>query len=155
MEFVLWSARVVHVISAVVWIGGLVYCNAILTPVLEHESLTRERWLYAVNRRMLGYIWSTLWPLSVTGVLLMLLHPAFRWGDFSSSFNKLLAFKQLTFVLMALFSWQTKKVLSQMNEAFDRPEEFEGWRLAFVKLTKRTIVAGIAAVLAAEGMRVI
>lgn len=153
MEFVLWSARVVHVVSAVVWLGGLIYSNAILSPVLEHERLVRERWLNAVHQRMMGYTWSTLWPLLVTGVVLMLLHPAFRWNEFGNAFNQLLAIKQAAFLLMAFFSWQTKKVLERMAETLDNEEAFEGWRLAFVKLSKRTIVTGILALLAAEGMR--
>jgi uncharacterized membrane protein len=153
MEFVLWSARVVHVLSAVVWVGGLVYCNAILNPVLEHERLTRERWMQIVNRRMMGYVWLTLWPLLVTGVMLMLLHPKFRWGDYDTTFNQLLALKQVSFFLMSFFSWQTKKVFENMSESSENAETFEGWRLASIKLLKRTIFSAILAVLAAEGMR--
>jgi uncharacterized membrane protein len=153
MEFVLWSARVVHVLSAIVWIGGLIYANAILNPVLEHERITRQRWMQFVNRRMMGYVWFTVWPLLLTGTLLMLLHASFRWGEYGTTFNRLLALKQALFLLMLFFSWQTKKVFERMNEPSDTEETFEGWRLASLKLLKRTIFTGILALLAAEGMR--
>jgi hypothetical protein len=85
--------------------------------------------------------------------MLMMLHPSFRWGEYGTTFNLLLAVKQVLFLLMAFFSWQTKRVLEMMNETFEKADAFEGWRLASVKLLRRTIFTGILAVLAAEGMR--
>lgn len=115
MDFVLWVCRVMHVLSAVVWVGGLIFLNAVMIPVVEHEKETRGAAAMAIQKRFIGFIWMSLWTMLVTGVLLMLLSPQFQWLDYSTPWRRLLAVKQLSFLLMAFFSWQTKKVFEQME----------------------------------------
>jgi len=153
MDFVLWVCRVMHVISSVVWIGGLVFVNAVLNPVLEHEKGTRGQFSMAVHKRFFGFVWMSLWTLLVTGVLLMLLSPQFQWFDYSTPWRKLLAIKEISFLLMAFFSWQSKKVFEQMELSLQRNDDtFDGWRMGYLKLARRTIVVGIVAFLSAAAM---
>ena len=153
MDFVLWACRVMHVVSTVVWVGGLIFLNAVLDPVLEHEKETRSPAALAVYKRFFGLVWMSLWTLLVTGGLLMLLSPQFQWFDYSTPWRKLLAVKQLSFLLMAFFSWQAKKVFEQMELSLERGDDsFDGWRAGYRKLARRTIAVALIAFLSAAAM---
>jgi uncharacterized membrane protein len=153
MEFVLWVCRVMHVISAVVWIGGLIFLNAVLSPVVEQEKESRSALVMAIQKRFFGFIWMSLWPMLVTGILLMLMSPQFQWFDYSTPWRKLLAIKELSFLLMGFFSWQAKKVFEEMELTSARADEtFEGWRKGYLKLIRRTIAVALLAFLSAAAM---
>jgi uncharacterized membrane protein len=155
MTFVLWASLVVHIVSSVVWVGGLVYINAVLAPIAEYERQTRSGIVLGAQRRYFALIWSSLWPMLLTGILLMLLNPRFRWWDLSTTWSQLLVLKEVFFLLMAFFSWQLKQVFGQL-ESLDAAaaERFDGWWLAYRKLVRRSIVCGLAAVACAAGMRI-
>lgn len=155
MDFVLWACRVMHVVSVVLWLGGLIFLNAVLGPVIEHEKATKSNLILTVQKRFLPFVWFSVWTIFVTGILLTLLSPQFLWLDFSTIWSKLLTLKFVSFVLMVFFSWQTAKVLAKLEaSAQGDDEQFEGWRLALSKLFKRTIFVGIFALLCAGGMSV-
>lgn len=142
-----------HVISSVVWIGGLIFINAVLNPVLEHDKGTHGSLPMAVYKRFFGFTWMSLWILLVTGALLMVSSPQFQLFDYSTPWRKLLAIKELSFFLMAFFAWQSKKVFQQMERSAERGDDsFEGWRIGYLKLARRTIGVGIIAFLSAAAM---
>jgi putative copper export protein len=146
MDFVLWVCRVMHVISAVVWVGGLIFLNAVIGPVIEHEQQTRSAALMAVQKRFFSFVWMSLWTMLATGILLMLMNPQFRWFDYSTPWQKLLVVKELSFLVMAFFSWQMKKVFEQMELSLQKASDaFDGWRLSFVRLVRRSIVVALIA----------
>ena len=151
MEFVVWACRVMHLLAAVVWLGGLAYYNAVLGPIAESERMDQSRVVMLARRRFLPFIWSALWTVLCTGILLAVLNRNFRWFDLSSSWSQLLAVKEAAFLLMWFFSWQAAKVLGHMEVAGD-DEQFEGWRRAFQKLTWRTLISGMAALLCSAAM---
>jgi len=156
MDFVVWACRVMHVVSAVVWIGGLIFLNAVLNPVLQHQGLITSQVSVAVSKRFLPFLWSSLWSLVVTGLLLMLLSPRFIWFDLSTEWSQLLAVKQLLFLLLAGVSWQAAKVVAKLELAVaEGGEEAEGWNLALQKLVRRSIVLGLLSILSAAGMAVV
>lgn len=156
MDFVLWACRVMHTVSAVVWIGGLIFLNAVLNPVLQHQGLIASQVSVAVSRRFLPFLLSSLWSLVVTGFLLMLLSPRFLWFDFSSEWSQLLAAKQLLFLLLAGVSWQAGKVVMKLEKAVsEKSEEAEAWGLTLQKLVRRSIVFGLLSILCAAGMAVL
>jgi uncharacterized membrane protein len=153
MDFVLWVCRVMHVISAVVWVGGLIFLNAVIGPVIEHEQQTRSTAFMAVQKRFFGFVWMSLWTMVATGILLMLVNPQFQWFDYTTPWRKLLAVKELSFLLMVFFSWQAKKVFEQMELSLQRTNDaFDGWRRGYVRLVRRTIVVALIAVLSAAAM---
>lgn len=62
---------VLHVLAAVVWIGGMLFLGVVLTPVLrDHPPMERAALLRAVGRRFLKIAWTALGVLLVTGPLL-------------------------------------------------------------------------------------
>ncbi|MCI0706711.1 MAG: hypothetical protein L0Y80_04395 [Ignavibacteriae bacterium] len=156
MDFVLWACRVVHIVSVVAWVGGLIFLNAVVKPIVEYDKASRSALNLKIQKQFLPFIWSSLWPLLVTGILLMLLSPRFLWFDYSTLWSKLLAAKQICFLLLLFFSWQVGKVLTQLEQAVTGdPDVFEGWWLAYSKLLKRSLVVAIVAILCSAGMMVV
>lgn len=156
MDFVLWVCRVMHIVSVVVWMGGLIFLNAVLHPVSVYHGQTRIVTLLESQKRFLAFAWSSIWTVLITGFLLMLLSPRFLWFEYSTVWSQLLAVKQIAFILLMFFSWQSAKVLARMEEAVPGDEDvFEGWRLSLQKLLRRSIVWGIIALMCAGGMAVV
>lgn len=156
MDFVLWVCRVMHVMAVVVWIGGLIFLNAVLNPILVHQKETRSTVALNVLSRFQPFVWWSFWSLLVTGFLLMLLSPRFLWLDFSTPWSKLLAVKIAAFALLGFFGWQQGTILRRLLESSGGQEEtFEGWRLGYEKLVKRSIGTGLLALLAAGAMMVV
>lgn len=156
MDFVLWACRAVHLVSVVVWLGGLIFLNAVWKPVVEHQDAAATRLNLETVMRFQPFVWSSLWPLLVTGLLLMLLSPRFIWFDVSTWWARLLALKQVAFLALAFFAWQMMKVVAHLEKAGENhPEEFAGWWLAYAKLVKRSIVAGSIALLSGAAMMVV
>ena len=152
MDFVLWVSRVMHVISAVVWVGGLIFFNAILRPIVEHEQSTQTHLTLEVLKRFQAFIWSSLWPLLATGLLLMLLSRQFIWFDLSTWWLRFLFLKQLCFVLLLFLSWQMGKVVQQLPH---EQKDFSGWWMAYTTLVRRSIVVALVALLSAGVMIVL
>ena len=154
MDFVLWASRVVHGVSVIVWLGGLIYFNAVARPITEHHRATRSTLSVEILRRFQSFIWSSVWPLMFTGLLLMLLSPRFVWFDYSTSWARLLAVKQVALLLLFFFAWQMGKVGRKLQGEIEG-EQFDGWWMAYTKLVKRSILVGIVALLSAAGMMVV
>ncbi|MBI3112597.1 MAG: hypothetical protein HYZ01_13605 [Ignavibacteriales bacterium] len=156
MDFVLWVCRVMHVVSVVVWLGGLIFLNAILHPISAYHQQTKLVTVLEAQKRFLPFVWSSLWTVFVTGVLLMLLSPRFLWFEYSTTWSQLLAVKHVAFLLLMFFSWQSAKVVAKMGEAVvGEGDLFEGWRLGLQKLLRRSIAWGIVALMCAGGMAVV
>jgi uncharacterized membrane protein len=145
-----------HLVSVVVWLGGLIFMNAMMSPVVEYHRAERSLVILDIQRRFLPFIWSSLWSLAVTGIILMLLSPRFLWFEYSTAWSQLLAAKQLVFLLWIFASWQTVKVFGRLRESEEGDSDvFEGWHLAFTKLLRRGIVLGLLGVAFASAMLVI
>ncbi len=142
-----------HVISAIVWMGGLIFINAVMNPVLEHQMEMRGGVSMSLYKRFFGFIWMSLWTLLGTGAILTVANSQFHWFDYSTPWMKLLAIKEISFFLMGFFAWQSKKVYRQMERTEDGQHDiFEGWRLGYLKLVRRMIGVGIVAILSAAAM---
>jgi uncharacterized membrane protein len=156
MEFVIWACRVVHILSAIVLLGGMVYYNAVFTPVADYEGAFSQDWMRAVDQRFQGFIWSTVWPMLVTGVILLLMQPNLSSISFVDLWTWMMAVKILAFFSLVFFSWQMGIVVDRMKDALGEDEEsFEGWLRAYRLLMKRSITSGIVAVLASGALGVV
>jgi len=156
MEFVIWACRVIHILSAAVLLGGMVYYNAVLTPIVEYEKATAIGWMRAVDQRFQGFIWTTVWPLLVTGILLLLMQPNLADLALADPWTQLMAVKAGSFVLLVFFSWQMGVVVRHMAVSIGEDREaFEGWHRAYGTLMKRSIVSALAAVLATGALGIV
>ena len=156
MDFVLWACHAMHAVSTIVWFGGLIFINAVLLPVFDHDGQNRSRSLLASLKRFQGFIWSSFWTALVTGLLLMILSPRFVWFNFSTPWLVFLTVKEGSFALMAFFSWQISRVVISLESAAeDSSDLFEQWRLTYIRLLRRVIFLAIIALLCAAGMAVV
>jgi len=156
MEFVIWACRVIHILSAAVLLGGMVYYNAVLTPVVEYERASGFSWMRAVDERFQGYIWSTIWPLLLTGILLLVMQPNLKTAHLTDPWTLLIAVKAVSFLLLAFFGWQMGIVVRHLQATLGSDTEaFEDWKRAYTKLMKRSILCAITAVLATGGLGVV
>lgn len=156
MDFLLWTARSLHVFSVVVWFGGLMYQAVVTHPVAAAEKKEFDPFTLHLLGRFKPFVWMCVWTVLVTGVALMLFDPRFQFFVYDSRWSVLLALKQLVFFMMMVLSFGYARMLDRLHEevAADRPAElasqFHGQMLLFGKLN--TALAIIALLLAA-GMR--
>ena len=154
MDFVLWVARLMHGISAVVWIGGLIFLNVVLSPLLDQEGASHLEFAQRVRTRFFPFIWFSIWTMLTTGIFLMVLNPRFIWLDVSTLWSRLLVVKQVCFALLVFVSWQASRVNDKLEELTQKNEENSGWREGFQKLIRRSIALGLLALMSAAGMAV-
>ncbi|MGH8377396.1 MAG: CopD family protein [Gammaproteobacteria bacterium] len=65
-------AVALHVLSAVVWVGGMFFAYLALRPALaEHSALARAHLWAAVFRRFFPWVWACIAVLLVTGFYLI------------------------------------------------------------------------------------
>lgn len=62
-----------HLLAAVVWIGGMAFLSFVLVPLLQHEPFAAQRGalIRAAGRRFRAVVWSAAGVLLATGPLLM------------------------------------------------------------------------------------
>ena len=127
MEFMIWATRSLHVFSAVVWLGGLLYLGGILHPVFRHERMTTTHAYVAVERRFLSFIWMSVWTTAITGVLLMLFSQKFQFGSYRTTWEYLLFVKQFIYLAMVLLAISTGDIVRKMEHilASALPSELE------------------------------
>lgn len=154
MDFVLWVSRVMHVVSAVVWIGGLIFMNVVLHPVLHHRHESLSPTALAIRQRFFPFLWSGLWTLFGTGIFLTLLSPRFLWFDISTLWSQLLTAKAILFLLLWFVSWQAARVVRKIETTIDNLETAQAWLRTLEVLIRRSLVLGIVALLCAAGMTV-
>lgn len=75
----------VHLIAAVVWIGGMVFLSLVLVPILRSSGFTEDmRAVFrAVAQRFRLVVWGAILILLVTGLLML----AVRFGGSDSGFH--------------------------------------------------------------------
>ena len=117
MDFLVWACRVMHVAAATVWIGGLVFQNAVMLPVVRHEGEEASEMSVVLGKRFAGFAWMCAWSMLVTGIIIMLLDPRFVWLEYRSSWSMLLGFKQLTFVLLVFYAFGIARLLERLGTA--------------------------------------
>ena len=144
-----------HVFAVVVWLGGLMFQNAVALPIVQHEGDQARTAMRKVSKRFIGFIWMSVWTILVTGVLLMLLSPKFVWFQFNDRWSVYLLAKQVIFVLMMLYAFGYARMLSYLeapssNGGFN--DKAELYRHRVNQFRKMSIFLGIVALLLAAAM---
>ncbi len=115
MEFMMWATRSMHIFSAVVWLGGLLYMGGILYPVLRYEQLTTSIQYVRIERRFSGFVWMCVWTSVITGVLLTLFSHRFVFGQYRSEWDYLLLAKEILYVLMMGIAVSGTSIVKRME----------------------------------------
>lgn len=155
MDFLLWSARSLHVFSVVVWFGGMLYQAVVTLPVARVEQKQLDPFVRHLSGRFQPFVWMCVWTIVITGAVLMLFDPRFLFLNFDSLWSVLLAAKQCVFVLMVFFAFGYARMFSRLETALTagEPEEqamqFYNQMLMFGKIN---VALAIIALLLASGM---
>ena len=155
MDFLLWSCRVLHIFAVVVWLGGLMFQNAIIHPIAEVEGRVVRATIGRMNKRFLSFIWMSVWTIGITGVCMMLFNKQFVWFQYSDRWSILLGLKQLIFVLIVFYAYGYARMLHYLlspssNGGFDEKADIFSKRLHQFRTI--SIFLGIVALLLAAGM---
>ena len=127
MEFMMWATRSMHIFSAVVWLGGLLYMGGILYPVFRYEEMTASIQYVRIERRFSGFVWMCVWTTAITGVLLMLFSPRFVFGRYSGEWDYLLLVKEFIYFLMVGVEISGTSIIKKMESIVASPPS-EGTR---------------------------
>lgn len=144
-----------HAFGVIVWVGGLMFQNAVAQPVLQSENEQVASAMRKVNRRFIGFTWMSVWTIFVTGVILMLLNPRFEWFQYHDQWAILLACKQIIFLLMVFYAFGYARMIASLekpssNGGFDETAELYKRRAG--QFRKTNIFLGILALLLAMAM---
>jgi len=115
MEFMIWATRSIHAFSVVVWLGGLLYMGGVLYPVFRHERMTVSPLYVQIERRFMGFVWMSIWTTAITGILLMLFSPKFKFGSYHAQWDILLLVKQIIFAAMVIVAISSGKIVRKME----------------------------------------
>ena len=116
MEFLLWAARSLHIFGVVVWLGGLTYQSAVTLTAAKAEGAEFSPQTIHTLRRFVPFVWMLVWTVLVTGLTLMLFSTRFVFFEFHDRWSVLLGLKQVTFLLMVLFSFGYARMFSRVDE---------------------------------------
>jgi len=155
MNFLLWSCRVLHIFGVVVWLGGLMFQNAIVHPIVEVEESEVKSATGKTNKRFLAFMWMSVWTVGITGIFMMLFDKRFIWFQYNDRWSILLGFKQLIFVLMVFYAFGYARMLHYLlspasNGGFDEKADIFSKRIHQFRTI--SIFLGIVALLLAAGM---
>lgn len=124
----------VHIISAVTWIGGMLFIVMVLAPLLRSQDFrpVATRVLHVTGKKFKRIGWLCLWLLLITGffnALARYSYPGQSWADFGAAIwaNKYLMHKISTlgviFVLSYLHDFHIgPAAVRAMRHAADAPE---------------------------------
>ena len=104
-----------HIFGVIVWLGGLMFQNAVVQPIVNFESPDVNAAMRKVFHRFTGFIWMSVWTVFVTGAILMLLNPRFFWFRYDDRWSVLLGFKQLIFILMIVYAFGHARMLASID----------------------------------------
>ncbi len=144
-----------HIFGVTIWLGGLMFQNAIVVPISQYEGEQAQSAVQKINTRFTGFIWMSVWTVGVTGILMMLLNPQFQWFRYTNNWSIFLGLKQIIFILMIFYAFGYARMLSFLNDAMSNPVESEIEQLYRHRLNqfrKISIFLGISAILLAAGM---
>ncbi len=110
MEFMLWAALSLHIFSVIIWLGSLCFLSAILYPVLEVESQGDSGLVEHIHRRMMPFLWLSLWTLGITGIALYIFSPEFIYTREKIEWFTPVHGKVVLFIFIVIFSMRTRSL---------------------------------------------
>ncbi len=144
-----------HVFGVIVWLGGLMFQNAVAQPIVQFEAEEARAAMRKVNRRFIGFVWMSAWTIFVTGTILMLLSPRFVWFQYHDQWSVLLVCKQIIFFLMVIYAFGYARMLAALERSASNAsinKDMEVHRERLHQFRKMSIFLGIVAMLLAMAM---
>lgn len=141
-------AITLHVLSAVIWVGGMFFAYLALRPALSsHEPLVRARIWADVFRRFFPWVWTSIAILLATGFYMILVN----LGGFAEAPPFVHAMMGLGILMMLIFAYVFFAPYRQLGQAVIANDEAMAKRsmnririLIAVNLTLGLIVVAVA-----------
>jgi uncharacterized membrane protein len=157
MDFLLWACKSLHSFSAVLLLGGILFQAGILYPVARVEMFETHSFTLHLERRFIPFVWLSLWTLLTTGVFLSIFSEEYRLFEFSTRRQMILLLKELTFLLIAFFSFGYVRVFRLLEKIIlSQEQNSEAVAILLQRMKSfRTInvFLGITILLLAAGMK--
>lgn len=144
MEFMLWAALSLHIFSVVIWLGSLCFLSAIVYPVLEVEGLNDSNLAEHIHRRMMPFLWLSLWTIGITGVALYIFSPEFLYGRVRIDWFVPVHGKVVLFIFIVIFSMRTRALYALYRGS---KEGRSGYLRRIARGIRLTILFGILSLL--------
>lgn len=144
MEFMLWAALSLHIFSVVVWLGSLCFLSAILYPVLEVEKQSGSDLAEHIHRRLMPFLWLSLWTMGITGTALYIFIPDFLYGRESIELLVPVHGKIVTFIVIVILSMRVRTVFALYR---GRPAGRSEYIRVMGRTVRVTILFGILSLL--------
>jgi uncharacterized membrane protein len=157
MDFVLWTARSIHLFCVVVWLGGLFYQAVVTFPVMKSENVEIGALTRHLLRRFVPFVWMCVWTILITGFGLMLFDPHFVFLEYRDQWSIMLGLKQFTFLLMVFFSFGYARMFSRLDALLsDRitkpPDDVIHYYRRMLQFGRINVALGILALLLSAGL---
>jgi len=155
VDIVYLFCRSLHILAAVIWLGGMLFQAVILVPVFKDERENSKATLRKINRRFSAFAWLCILTMASTGIVLMLRNPNFAPFRYRDAWSIILGFKQLIFILMVLYAYGYTQMLKYLdspssNGGFNERAEIFRHRVDQFQLI--SILLGTLAVILAASM---
>lgn len=111
-----------HLLTAVIWIGGMIYFNFVLSPSLAAiDPPQRGKLVGAVSKRFAMFAWGCIIILLMTGLLLT---PSGMLFDTSSTYGIALFVKIIMFIVMIIIGAFISFIkVPKMEKLAPKPDE--------------------------------
>ncbi len=146
-----------HVFGITVWLGGLMFQSAVMTPVMQKVPQQTQAAIRLLSKRFTGFIWMSVWTILVTGVIMMLLDPRFTWFHYNNRWSVFLLWKQIIFILMIFYAFGHARMLEYLNVPSSNggyDEKAGLYRQRLYQFRTISIVLGILALFLGVAMKV-
>ena len=131
---ILSLATFVHLVAAITWLGGIIYINLVLLPVLNTLEPSTAGKLMGENAKRFSVIaWTSIGLLIVTGLMQL---DADTFFDFSTDFGTFLTLKLITVSIMIIIGLYITLLLAPKIRKL-APTEGDAPTLEFLNLQKR------------------
>lgn len=144
-----------HIFGVVIWLGGLMFQNAVAHPATHPEGPEAHTLMRKMSKRFLGFIWMSAWTVGVTGILMMLFDPRFVWFRYDNQWSILLGLKQIIFILLVFYAFGYARMLHYIlkpssNGGFDERTEIYAQKIHQFRTI--SIALGILGLVVSAGM---
>lgn len=142
----LWAALSLHIFSVVIWLGSLCFLSAILYPVLDVEKQSGSDLVQHFHRRLMPFLWLSLWTIGITGLALYIFTSGFLYPDDGREWLDPVHGKIVFFIFIVIFSMRTRNMyIRYRNSEKDR----SGHVQSMARMVRITILFGILSLLLA------
>jgi uncharacterized membrane protein len=136
MEFMLWAALSLHLFAVIVWLGSLCFMSAVLYPVVEVENKSDSRLTEHIHKRLMPFLWLSLWTIGITGTFLYIFSYGVLFGAGELHVMIPVHGKIAIFIPIIIFSVRIRGLYARLGEP-------DGIQVIRVRNIARTVRAAI------------